>query len=167
MTQDAYALMRCFRDLGGFPVDADIDAVVRDIDLEALMSQNPATMTPEELAKQQREVLARLVAHGARLPKELYLYVKGSVYLNGAIAALAADVDMIGEMGHIIEHFAAAHGEQVSAEIGVDLSTIDGDAVAAQMRTQMGVDSDTLTMREIHEIQNERNAAIRRAHKQL
>ena len=124
-------------------------------------------MSPDDIARQQREVLKRLVAHGARLPKELYLYVKGSVYLNGAIIALAADLDMLAEMGHIIELFVQQHAEQVEAETGLDITELDTDALTEQLRTSMGVQSDTLTFREMHELQNERNAAIREAHKRL
>ena len=167
MAQDGRALLECFRELGGFPADADLDKVARDIDLDELMRQNPAEMTADELAKQQREVMKRLVAHGARLPKELYLYIKGSVYLNGAIIALAADLDMISEMGHIVELFTRTHADQVEAETGLDVAALDTEAIAEQMRTAMGVEGETLTFREMHEMQNERNAALRAAHKDL
>jgi ubiquinone biosynthesis protein len=165
MAQDGRALLECFRSLGGFPENADLDAVAREIDLDELMRQNPAAMSPDDIALQQREVLKRLVAHGARLPKELYLYVKGSVYLNGAIIALAADLDMLSEMGRIIELFAQMHAEQVEQETGLDITDIDTEALTDQLRTSMGVQGESLTFREMHEMQNERNAAIREAHK--
>jgi ubiquinone biosynthesis protein len=167
MAQDGRALLECFRELGGFPPDADLDEVARDINIDELLRQNPGALTPDDIAKQQRELLKRLVAHGARLPKELYLYVKGSVYLNGAIIALAADVDMFSEMGHIIELFAAQHAEQVEADTGLDITDLDTDELTAQMRNAMGIEGEGITYREMHELQNERNAAVREAHKRL
>ena len=36
-----------------------------------------------------------------------------------------------------------------------------------QIRNAMGIEGDSLTFREMHEMQNQRNAAIREAHKRL
>src|SRR5204863_409057 len=82
---------RAFRDLGGFPADADIDEILMKLDVERLMAMNPAEMTPEQMSEQMKDLVTQLLDQGARLPKALFLFMKGMMYLNGAIAALAAD----------------------------------------------------------------------------
>ena len=43
-----------------------------------------------------QRVVKALLGYGARMPKELMLYVKNMVFLDGAIARLAPDLDMLG-----------------------------------------------------------------------
>ena len=64
------------------------------------------------VAEIQRTVKA-LLGYGARMPKELMLFVKNLVFLDGAIATLAPDLDLIGEMAHISMYFANTHGERL------------------------------------------------------
>jgi len=61
-----------------------------------------------------------LLGYGARMPKELMLFVKNMVFLDGAVASLAPDLDIIGEIGKVSMHFAEVHGEQIAAELGMD-----------------------------------------------
>ena len=50
-----------------------------------------------------------LLGYGARMPKELMLFVKNMVFLDGAIATLAPDLDILGEIA------AGAHRDRRSA----------------------------------------------------
>ena len=70
----------------------------------------------------QRSVKA-LLALGARMPKELMLFVKNMVFLDGAIASLAPDIDLFAEIESIALMFAQKHGERIVAQLG-----LDGDA---------------------------------------
>ena len=56
-------------------------------------------MAPEELLAEIREIIKRLLAYGARFPKVLMLYVKDLLFLDGALATLAPDVDLF-DGGH-------------------------------------------------------------------
>ena len=47
-----------------------------------------------------------LLGYGARLPKELMLFVKNMVFLDGAIATLAPDLDLFAEIANISMYFA-------------------------------------------------------------
>ena len=49
-----------------------------------------------------------LLGYGARLPKELMLYVKNMVFLDGAIATLAPDLDLLAEIAYDIALLRAA-----------------------------------------------------------
>ena len=53
-----------------------------------------------------QRVVKALLGYGARIPKELMLYVKNMVFLDGAIARLAPDLDLLGEIANISMMFA-------------------------------------------------------------
>ena len=57
---------------------------------------DPTTLTGEEMVKEVQRVVKALLGYGARMPKELMLYVKNMVFLDGAIARLAPDLDLLG-----------------------------------------------------------------------
>ncbi|MEX1006645.1 MAG: AarF/ABC1/UbiB kinase family protein [Acidimicrobiia bacterium] len=114
--QDPRAQLEAFRDLGGFPRDADLDRIAEELRIDELQAMAPAEMSPDELATQMRDLVTSLVAHGARLPKDLFLFIKGMVYLNGAIATLAADVDIFGEMMAVHAHFVAEHSDVLMSD---------------------------------------------------
>ena len=161
--QDAGALLRCFRDLGGFPPYADIDRICEELGIQELMTPNGAEVSPEDLALQLRETMSRLVAHGAKLPKEMYLYLKGMVYLGGAISTLAADIDIFAEMAHIYEVFTTTHAAHLE-DIDIDLAALpDAAAITDLMRQQTGVDAESLTLRDMQKANTERSAQVRAA----
>jgi ubiquinone biosynthesis protein len=90
-----------------------------------------------------------LFGYGARMPKELMLYVKNMVFLDGAMARLAPDLDLLAEIASISMLFAERHGERLGRELGMDHTTfrVDMDGVKAGF----GVDSSTeqLTYRDL------------------
>ena len=49
-----------------------------------------------------RDVTKALLGYGARLPKELMLFVKDILFLNGAMATMAPDVDILGEILEVV-----------------------------------------------------------------
>ena len=70
--------------------------------------------------KEVQRVVKALLGYGARMPKELMLYVKNMVFLDGAIARLAPDLDMLAEIANISMLFAQRHGERLGRELGID-----------------------------------------------
>ena len=66
-----------------------------------------------------QRVVKALLGYGARLPKELMLFVKNMVFLDGAIATLAPDLDLFAEIASISTYFAETHGEQIAEEVGI------------------------------------------------
>ena len=79
------------------------------------------------------------------------LYVKNMVFLDGAIARLAPDLDLFAEIANISMYFAQTHGEQLFAEVGVDPATFEIDL--SGVKSGFGVDPSTerLTYRELQE----------------
>jgi ubiquinone biosynthesis protein len=164
--QDGLAMLGHFRDLGGFPPDADMTQIATELDIDQLMTQDTAELTPDEMALQMREMLHRLVAHGAKLPKDLFLFLKGMVYLNGAISSLAADIDMFAELAQIHEQFLETRSEEIGEVIDVD-SLPDGDELIERLRRQNGVTDDNVTFAELQAASAQRSAEIRAAMKRL
>ncbi len=147
---DVRGQMAALRDLGALPADTDLDAVVKDLGLDR-PPVDPTTLTGEQLVQEVQRVVKALLGYGARMPKELMLYVKNMVFLDGAIARLAPDLDLLGEIASISMHFAERHGERVAAELGLTDRAWDLDM--AGVKAGFGVDSsvETLTYRELQE----------------
>ena len=147
-TNDLRGQVKALCDLGALPFDTDIDAVIRDLGLDQ-PTIDPTTLSGEELVAEVQRIVKALLAYGAKLPKELMLYVKNMVFLDGAIARLAPDLDIIGELTNISMTFMQRHGARLATELGVDPSTIEVDM--GSLKAGLGVDEsvDSLTYREL------------------
>jgi ubiquinone biosynthesis protein len=147
-TNDPRGQVTALRDLGALPLDADIDAVVTDLRLDQEVI-DPTTLTGEEMVQEVQRVVKAMLGYGAKLPKELMLYVKNLVFLDGAIARLAPDLDLIGEVQNISVMFAMKHGERLGRELGVNPNDVefDMDGVKASMGLESNV--NRLTYREL------------------
>ena len=76
-------------------------------------------MTGDELVGEIQRTVKALLGHGARMPKELMLFVKNLVFLDGAIATLAPDLDLFAEIAHLSLVFAEKHGQRIMDELGL------------------------------------------------
>jgi ubiquinone biosynthesis protein len=106
------------RDLGALPENTDIDSVIEQLGLDR-PPVDPTTLTPDELVGELQRSIKTLLALGARMPKELMLFVKNMVFLDGAIATLAPDLDLFAEIEGIALLFAEKHGERIMAQLGL------------------------------------------------
>ena len=106
-------------------------------------------MTPEQLIGELQRIIKALLAYGARFPKELMLFVKNLVFLDGAIARLAPDLDLFAEITHIATYFAATHGESLAAQVGLDPQEYEFDPNG--VKAAFGVDEtvETMTYRDL------------------
>jgi ubiquinone biosynthesis protein len=140
---DPMVQMAALRDLGALPADTDIEAVVADLGLDR-PAKDPTMMAPEELLSEIRETIKKLLGYGARFPKVLMLYVKDLLFIDGAVATLAPDLDLFSEITHIAAYFTQRHGERIAAEVGMDPRErpLDMEVV----RAQLGVSSEIETM---------------------
>ena len=147
---DVIGQLAALRDLGALPPDTDLQAVMRDLGLDR-PPIDPTTLSSEELVAEVQRIVKALLGYGARLPKELMLYVKNMVFLDGAIARLAPDLDLLGEVAHISMLFAEKHGERFAAELGLTSDTwrLDMQGVKASLGVDTSV--DRLTYRELQE----------------
>ena len=122
------------KDLGALPADADVDQVIRDLGLDK-PARTSLTLSADELTAQLRDLTKQLLAYGARMPKELMLFVKDMLFLDGAVATLAPGIDLLGRSPSSPTYFADRYGERIAAEIGLDPRAVpvDLDGLRASM----------------------------------
>lgn len=149
-TNDVKGQIAALRDLGALPRDTDLDAVIRDLRLDQA-PVDPTSLSGEELVAEVQRVVKALLGYGAKMPKELMLYVKNMVFLDGAIARLAPDLDILAEIASISMLFAERHGERLGRELGIDHTSVelDLDGVKAGFGLEPGVNQ--LTYRELQQ----------------
>jgi ubiquinone biosynthesis protein len=137
-------------ELGALPLDTDLDAVIRDLGLDG-PGLDPTQVEPDEMIKEVQKIVKLLLGYGARMPKELMLYVKNLVFLDGTIARLAPDLDLFAEITDISLYFARTHGEKLFAEVGFDASAFAVDLTG--VKDSIGLDRSTerFTYRDLQE----------------
>ncbi|HWD51926.1 MAG TPA: AarF/UbiB family protein [Acidimicrobiales bacterium] len=142
--------IEAWRDLGALPADIDVAAVIKDLGLDR-PPIDPTTLTADEMVGEIREITKALLGYGAKLPKELMLFVKNMLFLNGAMATMAPDVDILGEIVAIVTYFTQQHGEQIARDVGMELADmpLDLDGYRAAMGVTDG--SESITFRDLQE----------------
>jgi ubiquinone biosynthesis protein len=143
--------IEAMRDLGALPDDVDIADVVRDLGFDRPVV-DPTTLTADELITELRDIAKALLDYGARMPKELMLFVKDMLFLDGAMALMAPDVDILAEIVAIVLYFHEHHGERIARDIGIEPAAaplIDLDGIRASMGLAEPVDK--ITYRELQE----------------
>ena len=147
-TNDVKGQVAALRDLGALPLDTDLDAVIRDLGLDR-PPIDPTTLTGDEMVAEVQRIVRALLGYGAKMPKELMLYVKNLMFLDGAIARSAPDLDILAEIANISMSFALRHGDRLGEELGVDVRHVEIDL--AGVKASFGVDAETekLTYRDL------------------
>lgn len=149
-TSDVKGQLAALRDLGALPLDTDLDAVITDLRLDQA-AIDPTTLSGEEMVAEVQRVVKALLGYGAKLPKELMLYVKNMVFVDGAIARLAPDLDLLAEIASISMLFAQRHGERLGRELGVDAAAVEFDF--SSVKSGFGLDAtvERFTYRDLQE----------------
>ncbi len=115
---DVLGQLKALTDLGALPPDTDLPRVIVELGLDQ-PPLDPTKLSPEELTGEIQRVVKALLGYGARFPKPLMLFVKNLVFLDGAIATLAPDLDLFAEITDIAMYFTTRHGERIAAEVGL------------------------------------------------
>jgi ubiquinone biosynthesis protein len=148
---DVRTQVAALRDLGALPPDVDLTVVIRELGLDQV-PVDPSTLSADELTAEIQRVVKALLGYGARLPKPLMLFVKNLVFLDGAIATLAPDLDLFAEITEIAMYFTTRHGERIAQEVGLADGAWNLDLSGA--RASVGIDPDAavgITHRELQE----------------
>jgi len=105
-----------------------------------------------------QELTKALLGYGARLPKELMLFVKNMIFVDSSLATLAPEIDLFAEITYLASYFMTRYGAQISADIGMQVSPTAIDL--GGLKASLGVDADLehLSYREL----KERRELIRR-----
>ena len=157
-TGDVRTQIEAFRDLGALPPDTDVDDVMRELGLDKA-PVDPTSLSQDQLLEEIQRIIKALLAMGARLPKVLMLYVKNLVFLDGAIANLAPELDLIAEMAELSNYMASAHGERFADEMGLDMSGFAANPEA--IKVGLGIVDEGVESVTYHDLQ-ERRKLIRK-----
>ncbi len=159
MTNDMKGQVAALRDLGALPKDTDLDAVMSDLKLDG-PPLDPTTLSPDELVKEMQGVIKALLGYGARMPKSLMLYIKNLIFIDGAIATLAPELDMFSAVTDVATHFATTHGPTIAGQLGLGEQEmeLDLDGIKANIGGLSPDSVDSLTYEEL----KERRALIHR-----
>jgi ubiquinone biosynthesis protein len=146
---DIPAQVAALRDLGAFPGELDVQHLIDVLGLDR-PAVDPTALSADELVAEMQHSIKTLLGIGARLPKELMLFVKNMMFLDGAIATLAPDLDLFAEIEGIALLFAAKHGERIMAQLGLEQAESWSPDITG-IKAGFGVDASTegLTHREI------------------
>jgi len=147
---DIHMQISALCDLGALPSDTDIDAVIKDLGLDG-PGIDPTTADPDEMIKEVQKIVKMLLGYGARMPKELMLYVKNLMFLDGAISRLAPDLDIFAEITQISMYFVQNHGEKLFAEVGFDPSAFQIDLTGVKDSIGLDRSTDRFTYRDLQE----------------
>ena len=140
MISDVKGQLAAIRDLGALPPDTDLDVVFSDLGLDKA-PLDPTALTPDELIEELQKFVKLLLGYGARLPKELMLFVKNLMFVDAAIGTLAPDLDLFGEVTAIATYFAQNHGQRLASEMGKAGQAIEVDLTS--FKDSIGIDRST------------------------
>jgi ubiquinone biosynthesis protein len=79
------------------------------------------------------------------------LYGKNMVFLDGAIATLAPDLDLFAEITHLATYFATTHGQRLAEEIGMDPNAYAVDLTGVKGTFGVEAEVERFTYRELQE----------------
>lgn len=147
---DVKGQLTALRDLGALPPDTDLDEVIVEMGLDR-PPIDPTTLSPDAMVREVQRIVKQLLSFGATLPKELMLFVKNMVFVDGAIATLAPNLDIFAEMAHISAYFAMTHGERIVGEIGIDPRQHELDLEAVKEGFGLDRSTENFTYQDLQE----------------
>ncbi len=157
-TNNVSGQIEALRDLGALPADVDVEAVITDLGLDG-PPIDPTDLAPDQLVKELQRVVKALLAYGARMPKPLMLYVKNLIFIDGATATLAPELDLFAAITEVATHFATTHGQTIAAQLGMQQQSWDLDLDG--VKAGFGIDPAT-TSRFTYAELKERRELIRK-----
>ena len=124
---DTKLQLQGMQQFGAIPAGADLDALARQ--LEATLNEvDPSLvardreLTVDKLGQALGAIIRTLASNGFQLPKELVLFFKNLLYLNGFAAALAPDTNLFAEIEPVFEYFMTRYPAELSAIVADVLS---------------------------------------------
>ena len=144
MSGDIEQQLVALLDLGAFPKDTNLKEVMDDLGLNDPV-KDPVKMSSDQLTDELKNLTKKLLGYGAHAPKELLLFVKNLMFLDGATGALAPDLDILGEISHVYTYFMSEYGAKIFEDLQIDGDELkfDKNALLDSMRVEDKVDTHT------------------------
>lgn len=147
-TNDVVMQVEGLRDLGALPHDVDIQAVINELGLDQ-PPQDIVQMSAQELTNEMKQLTKSLLGYGAKLPKELMLFVKNMLFLDGAIATFAPDIDLFAEVINIATYFLTNYSDRLTADIGLNSKDVNIDLNGIRGSLGLGEDVEELSYKDL------------------
>ena len=136
LTGNLNAQIEGMTDLGAFGPGSSPERIIADLRLDR-PAFDPLELDEAEFTAEFRALISGLLAHGARIPKELMLFVKNFAYLSSIISELDPDMDVLAHFERIATSFFARNGIRMATEIGFSPSPSAVDQ--GTIRQAMGI----------------------------
>lgn len=136
LTGDLQSQVAGMIDLGAFGPGSDPERVIADLRLDR-PGFDPLELTEDEFTAEFRALITGLLANGARIPKELMLFIKNFAYLCSVTGELEPDMEVLAQFERIASSFFARNGIRMATEIG--FSPAPGDVDEKIIRQAMGI----------------------------
>ncbi len=95
---------------GAIPPDQDLVALTAEIEAEVKPHELDESSDVKELADALGKLIKVLSRHGIRIPKELVLFFKNLLYLNGFAATVAPDAALLAQVAPVFGYFHTKYG---------------------------------------------------------
>jgi ubiquinone biosynthesis protein len=121
---DVRLQLAAMHEFGDLPVGADFDELVAELqvyaDQAAALEIKAGHMAQglEQLAEAMSSIIRLLARSGFVVPKEMILFFKNVLYLNGFGASLAPEANLMAEIEPIFMYFAAKYPEAIDLMAG-------------------------------------------------
>lgn len=110
---DVMAQLEAMVDFGAIPSTIDLRVLEADIEREVRPHDLAEDADIAELTDRIAKLIQVVARHGVSLPKELVLFFKNLLYLNGFAAAVAPEANLLGEVVPVFGYFQAKYGEAI------------------------------------------------------
>ncbi len=116
---DTLLQLKGLQAFGAIPAGEDLPKLARELEaqLEAVdpdLLHRQGDLTVDRLGQALGSIIKILASNGFRLPKELILFFKNLLYLNGFAAALAPDANLFNEIEPIFGYFIQRYPNELS-----------------------------------------------------
>jgi len=136
LTGDLQSQVAGMIDLGAFGPGSNPERVIADLRLDR-PGFDPLELTEDEFTAEFRALISGLLANGARIPKELMLFIKNFAYLCSVTGELEPDMEVLAQFERIASSFFARNGVRMATEIGFSPAPDDVDEKI--IRQAMGI----------------------------
>jgi ubiquinone biosynthesis protein len=136
LTGDLQSQVAGMIDLGAFGPGSNPEQVIADLRLDR-PGFDPLELTEDEFTAEFRALISGLLANGARIPKELMLFIKNFAYLCSVTGELEPEMEVLAQFERIASSFFARNGVRMATEIG--FSPAPGDVDKRIIRQAMGI----------------------------
>ena len=136
LTGDLQSQIAGMIDLGAFGPGSDPERVIEELRLDR-PGFDPLELTEDEFTAEFRALISGLLANGARIPKELMLFIKNFAYLCSVTGELEPEMEVLAQFERIASSFFARNGVRMATEIG--FSPAPDDVDQRVIRQAMGI----------------------------